>query len=549
MSITVADCLKLPSLREGIVIAGHEGLHHIVNNISVLEITSEEQISRMRTDEEPINNFEICLTSFSQIADDPQAQCRLIRYLSDIGDVCLVIYYVGIIVKEISPALTAVADSLNFTLVIMPPGRTEYRYSEVIRDVCDLLFKDRASSYNFHNTLALTLSKLPESKRTISNLLKITSDTTCTTLLLSDTSHLSSLLSPWPTSNLISQTEIIDMFCTGASGTNNQDIDKHEDEMVISTYLNHVVHIFRIKFMSYNLRHYFLYFLDEGGKLTLQDAREITDVIQLLSELWNLGEDEISDGSLIHAILNDNSEKMLTLSQKYCFDLTEINMLISIHVTSDGDISGKINRRLELQRIMKNFSRENSHRILFNTYDDYFILFMKMEQNSASAEDLAENLKKHLAGFQCSITMMQADLHEVRDMFRLYERCCLQAEKIFLQKSYLTYADLLFVNSCIHIYESKESEKRIFDSAIEKLRTLQDSKSITDTLTVYYLDTDCRISETAEILYLHRNTVKYRLKKAHSLLHTHFGNSIDLYFIQILAAYLRLSESNTDSYE
>ena len=549
MSITVADCLKLPSLREGIVIAGHEGLHHIVNNISVLEITNEEQISRMRADEEPINNFEICLTSFSEIADDPQAQCRLIRYLSDIGDVCLVIYYVGIIVKEIHPEVIAAADSLRFTLVIMPPGRTEYRYSEVIRDVCDLLFRDRASGCNFHNTLVLTLSKLPESKRTISNLLKITSDTTRTTLLLSDTSHLSSLLSPWPTSNLISQAEIIDMFCAGSSEADNQDNDKHGDEMVFSSYLDHVVHIFRIKFMSYNLRHYFLYFLDEAGKLTLQDARQITDMIQLLSELWNLDEDEISDSSLIHAILNDNSEKILTLSQKYCFDLSEVNMLISIHPATDGDISEKISKRLELQRILKNYSKKNSHRVLFNTYDDYFILFMKQEQNSASPEELAENLKELLSGFQCSITVMQADLHEVRDMFRLYEKCCLQAETVFPQKSYLTYADLLFVNSCIHIYESGNPEKRVFDSAVEKLKTLQDSKSIADTLTVYYLDADCRITETAKALYLHRNTVKYRLKKAHSLLHIHFGSSMDLHFMQILAGYLRLSASNADSHE
>ncbi len=543
MSITVADCLKLPSLREGIVIAGRGGLHHIVNNISVLEITSKELLSHMRTEDEPINNFEICLTSFAGIADDVDAQCRLIQYLSDIGDVCLVVYYIGIVVREIHPDVIATADRLNFSLVIMPPGRTEFRYSEVIRDVCDLLFKDRAAGYNFHNTLALTLSKLPENRRSLNNLLRIASDTAKATLLLSDVSHLSSLLSPWPTSNPITQAEILDMFRTASGGKpiEENEGESSEDEMVVAEYLGHVVHIFRIRFLSYKLRHYFLYLLDEAGKLTLQDVRQITGLIQLLSELWNLDEDEIDNSSLIHAILSDNRETILALSQKHNFDLTKVNMLISVHsVPSAGSIREKISEKLELQRRLKDFSKKNSHHILFNTYDDYFILFVKLDKEPESGENFVRELHEQISGFRCSVTLMQADLHEVRDMFCLYEQCCRQAENIFPKKPFLTYSDMLFANSCSHIFKADNPEKRIFDAAIEKLQTLQDAESVMDTLTAYYLDADCRITETAQSMYLHRNTVKYRLNKAHGLLHTHFGNSVDLYFMQMLAGYYRL---------
>ena len=37
MSITVSDCLKLPSLQEANVIAGHGGLDKFVSAVSVLE--------------------------------------------------------------------------------------------------------------------------------------------------------------------------------------------------------------------------------------------------------------------------------------------------------------------------------------------------------------------------------------------------------------------------------------------------------------------------------------------------------------------------------
>ena len=127
MSITVSDCLKLPSLREGVVVAGENGLSSIVNNISVLEITEESQISAMKDD---INNFELCLTSFAGIAGNVEAQCKIIQYLADVGDVGLVIYYVGTIMQEVNPQIIQTANSLDFPIIVMPLNRIDFRYAK-----------------------------------------------------------------------------------------------------------------------------------------------------------------------------------------------------------------------------------------------------------------------------------------------------------------------------------------------------------------------------------------------------------------------------------
>ena len=66
MSITVADCLKLPSLRNCRVAAGHRGLDHIVHNVSVLEIYDETLFNL----EAPITDSDITLTSFAYIKDN-----------------------------------------------------------------------------------------------------------------------------------------------------------------------------------------------------------------------------------------------------------------------------------------------------------------------------------------------------------------------------------------------------------------------------------------------------------------------------------------------
>lgn len=43
MSITLKDCLKLPSLSMGKVIAGREGLNNIVTSVSVMEFNDTDE--------------------------------------------------------------------------------------------------------------------------------------------------------------------------------------------------------------------------------------------------------------------------------------------------------------------------------------------------------------------------------------------------------------------------------------------------------------------------------------------------------------------------
>ena len=139
MSVTVADCLNLPSLRQGKVIAGAKGLGNPVNNISVIEITDPKFL----ISDKSINNCEISITSLYSVKDDIAAQCRVIEHLHNIGDVGMIIYYVGIVVKQIDKRLIELADSLDFPIIVMPENRDDFRYDEAIFEVTEALSRDR----------------------------------------------------------------------------------------------------------------------------------------------------------------------------------------------------------------------------------------------------------------------------------------------------------------------------------------------------------------------------------------------------------------------
>lgn len=81
MSITVRDCLKLPSLRNAEVLAGHAGLDQYVSTVSVLEYAKTFAMANPLF----LGN-EIILTAFISIKDDVDAQCEAIRRLHAVGE-------------------------------------------------------------------------------------------------------------------------------------------------------------------------------------------------------------------------------------------------------------------------------------------------------------------------------------------------------------------------------------------------------------------------------------------------------------------------------
>lgn len=126
MSVTVEDLLKLPSLLGAGVAAGRSGLKKVVTSISVLEYANPE----MMNDALFPGDFyggEIAITGFINAREDVPLQLATIRRLYEGGEVGLILYYVGIFLKEIAPEVTALADELGFVLICMPKNRMDLR--------------------------------------------------------------------------------------------------------------------------------------------------------------------------------------------------------------------------------------------------------------------------------------------------------------------------------------------------------------------------------------------------------------------------------------
>ena len=171
MNVTVADCLRLPTLREAQLVAGAKGLDRAVSSVSVLEWPETNLLS-----DELIVGNELVISALVTIKDDVARQCCVLRHLRSMGAAGLVLFYVGVFIPQIDDALIAVADEINLPLIAMPFGRMDFRYSDMITDIVEYIHKRRMQGNYYTAEVMNSIALLEPQQRNINTALRLLSD-------------------------------------------------------------------------------------------------------------------------------------------------------------------------------------------------------------------------------------------------------------------------------------------------------------------------------------------------------------------------------------
>ena len=196
MNVTVADCLRLPTLREAQLVAGAKGLDRAVSSVSVLEWPETNLLS-----DELIVGNELVISALVTIKDDVARQCCVLRHLRSMGAAGLVLFYVGVFIPQIDDALIAVADEINLPLIAMPFGRMDFRYSDMITDIVEYIHKRRMQGNYYTAEVMNSIALLEPQQRNINTALRLLSDRMRCTLLLTDRYLERRGAAAWPVSN------------------------------------------------------------------------------------------------------------------------------------------------------------------------------------------------------------------------------------------------------------------------------------------------------------------------------------------------------------
>ncbi|MFT3985174.1 MAG: PucR family transcriptional regulator [Lachnospiraceae bacterium] len=147
MSITLRDCLKLPIFFSSYVAAGEKGLDHPVDTVTTAEIFPE--------DIEVFKKFahpnELTISAFASIQDNPSMQLEIMRRSNEAKGAGLILFYVGIYLKEISKEMIQLANELQYPVIVIPSD-ADIAYVDMISAVMELIVKDKMKDDSFIST-------------------------------------------------------------------------------------------------------------------------------------------------------------------------------------------------------------------------------------------------------------------------------------------------------------------------------------------------------------------------------------------------------------
>lgn len=156
MSITVRDCLNLPSLSAAKLVAGHQGLDSVVSTISVIEFDDY-------MDDFFVPN-EIVITSFYSVKDNIDEQCRILEHSKTSGDVAVILFYSDIIMNGIDSRLLDAANRICLPLIVLPEDNIKLKYSDVISDVMEAVVLDKQKYSHVDDSITLAKRIYPREK-------------------------------------------------------------------------------------------------------------------------------------------------------------------------------------------------------------------------------------------------------------------------------------------------------------------------------------------------------------------------------------------------
>ena len=532
MSITVADCLKLPSLRNCRVAAGHRGLDHIVHNVSVLEIYDEKLFNL----EVPITDSDITLTSFAYIKDNYDLQCKHIEKMYSLGDAAIIIFYVGIYLPEIHPSLIETADRLGFPLLVMPENEVECFYREVIYDIYDAVFREQRHEKNLIHNITSMAARLPENKKNLTALLQLISDSLKCTVLISDTGLNSVAISKYPVTNSLTAGEICSLYESAAA---------EDKDCVTIEYCGRTVHIFHRPFTVFEYRNFSLYIADEFGTLTIDDVYNVIELLQIFSKLWNLDSTNILENSLIASILDGDADRMHQIAGKLSIDISAINTVFFLRPRIDNlETREKVQLQRQMLKTISSASEYFRGPLLLDIYGPYIVGFIIYSSSEKDDEELVQDMLSSLdtvwEDYTISFFPCEKSAADVQQTYALYSENIACAVTIFPHKKILSYGDLLFAERINRLCHGPSGDFRVYRNILSPLFSENDGKQLLETLAAYYLDAGCEVKETAGLLFIHRNTIQYRLNKIRSITNFQTADPMAASLLQQAVACYRL---------
>ena len=515
MSVTVSDLLKLPSLRQASVIGGRGGLGKVVSSISVLESTDPTVLVNEVFPHNKYAGGEIVITGFLNCVDDIDRQCSNLLRLIDGGEVGLALYYVGVYLPRVDQRLIDIADEHDFVLICMPEGQRHLRYSDLITDVMERICQDRSSSGSLVSDILARVSSAPRQRQTVDTALRMLSaELGCSAVLSTHQGNILNLAT-WPSGMEETIREGME-GCLPLPAGESPCPFLPEAEMV------------HIPIRSDLAQPLLLTLIREGAPLAPQLAEQAADTVRICVNIWGRQHGTVAIHELLRAILRDEPLKMRRLAEIFHVDVASLHELWILCGADPERVEARMEGDLAL-------ARQCADTVVGAVIDGQPVMCLSTPHSLREAESALEELLAQVRESDPEAVVVRcgglSNTTSCRRAYRLTLDNLEDAKRIFPQRRIFLQGELELAADCRERISQGEAAAAQWTAPLAALRG-EEEQELLRTACVYLLDCESSVTRTAEVLFLHKNTVKYRLLRAADLLGYRLGKmpeTIDFY--------------------
>ncbi|WP_059104555.1 PucR family transcriptional regulator [Shouchella shacheensis] len=517
---TVNDLFMLDQLKEATVLAGHRGLSRGVQTVNISDTPDAINF---------LNVHELLLTSGYAFKDRPGALCRLVEQMSERN--CS-----GIIIKLQRYLLTLpeevqlLADSLAFPIIDVPMEET---LGELSQNILNLLNDAKAEQLYYAMHLHRKFSSMMIKGYSLQSLVEqIGYFIERPTLLLDHrgqpliASQSHSLSRRWDESIKQRITQVVrqnpdkaqkgETFMTGVEGIESVTtfpVPTKRQQPNMLVIANAVT-------LDYPLSETAVEQAANVLSFTLLKEQAIEENVEILKNNF------FSD--LIEGRIESGSEMRSRCAH---YGLTE--NVFSIMAVCDSQKSGQRDwndkavaetHRFILEHLEDAMLEHSFEGVLF-TKETYVAMVLQFDQYDDSVLEEVKNflhaLQKQFAATGAELSFGVSNyIQQLQNLAASYNEAleALQTGRSYHSTPFVQVYKVREMKELLQMVPQKNLQE-FYRNTLQSLAhpESKEMKELTKTLHVY-LDAQCEISETARKLYVHRNTVKYRIEKIETLL-------------------------------
>lgn len=528
MKLTIQDCLLLNSFKDALILAGKGGIKNEVGDVTVLEASDlDDSVENM------INNIlkgkEIILTTFFTIKDDVEKQLQAVKVLQKNNASGLVIFHIGLIVSDISFKLIDLCNELNFPLIYINPNNKDLGYGEVIRDIMQELFYENDSSKLFIQNILKEVSKIKNKNKDLQSVMEIICQNTNSSMLL-----------------INKESKIV--LTAGIKNVDKLNVIKENLHIIINNYKNRV-DLFKIdmeagfltiysKLIDIGKIEYMLVLIKENKNIKQKnEIRSICQVIEIGANIWNYDPLKEIENELIKQLIQYDKVILKLLAEQININLNDIISIIIMNAERDSLEVTTIQNKIE------DIYEEFDIKYIQGSYQgkSIFLIFGKNKRNYIKPV-LQEILENNGGG------ILLTEIRDDEEASRLINTSINVIDKVKLvyrNKNIFSKYDIKLVGQSINLLDNKE-EYMSYLQLLEPIKNYdkKNNSKMLDTFGVLLIDNDLNIKKSSQDLFIHKNTVQYRIKKIEELIGESIYKSSVIFMYLIALTLDRLISKN-----